>query len=72
MKYSKHPLTIIAYQPNAGNSTPVNFGSLGTLSSTDWLMRDYGGHLTTKDNSSFVSEFIMVADGTPLAGSLST
>lgn len=64
-RYRKKPTIVDAHQVGCTD----NFGFLGALSCTDWLIYGFDGTLSTLDNASFNSKYAQTNDNATLTGS---
>jgi hypothetical protein len=63
-KYQKIPTVVTAYQAHTTN----DFGVLGNLVCTDWIIKLYDGTLHTMDNSTFGTKYASTNDNTTETG----
>lgn len=63
-KYQKKPTIVGAMQAE----TPGDYGVLGSLVTTDWIIRAASGTLLTMDNATFVLKYQEASDTATLTG----
>jgi len=66
--YQKTPTIVQAHQAHTSESDK-DYGELGMLASTDWIIMKADGSLATLDNSTFSSNYTRVDGDTTLQGS---
>lgn len=64
-RYKKKPTVVDAFQATCTD----NFGFLGSLSCTDWIIVGSDGSFTTMDNTDFPAKYERTNDNAELTGS---
>jgi hypothetical protein len=63
-KYQKNPTVVVAFQA----VNPADYGVLGNLISTDWILDLASGDLHSMSNATFITKYSLASDTATVTG----